>query len=53
MSARQTPGAQSGNPLSHIGGGMVINGKYKVLNKIGYGGMSVVWLVMNERANKQ
>ncbi|MFV0414124.1 MAG: serine/threonine protein kinase [Oscillospiraceae bacterium] len=33
--------------------GAVIDGKYKVLNKIGQGGMSVVYLAMNERANKQ
>ncbi|MDR0499681.1 MAG: serine/threonine protein kinase [Coriobacteriales bacterium] len=33
--------------------GAIVDNKYKVLNKIGQGGMSVVWLVMNERANKQ
>lgn len=33
--------------------GSVIEGKYKILNKIGQGGMSVVYLAMNERANKQ
>lgn len=33
--------------------GSVIDGKYKVLNKIGQGGMSVVYLAMNEKANKQ
>ncbi|MDO4555737.1 MAG: serine/threonine-protein kinase [Lachnospiraceae bacterium] len=33
--------------------GTVINGTYKILNKIGQGGMSVVYLAMNERANKQ
>ncbi len=33
--------------------GSVIDGKYKILNKIGQGGMSVVYLAMNERANKQ
>jgi serine/threonine-protein kinase len=32
--------------------GSLIDGKYKVLNKIGQGGMSVVYLAMNERANK-
>ena len=32
--------------------GDVIDGKYKILNKIGQGGMSVVYLAMNERANK-
>lgn len=30
-----------------------INGTYKILNKIGQGGMSVVYLALNERANKQ
>ena len=33
--------------------GSIIGGKYKILNKIGQGGMSVVYLAMNERANKQ
>lgn len=33
--------------------GSIVDGKYKVLNKIGQGGMSVVYLAMNERANKQ
>lgn len=33
--------------------GEVVDGKYKILNKIGQGGMSVVYLAMNERANKQ
>ena len=32
--------------------GSVIDGKYKILNKIGQGGMSIVYLAMNERANK-
>ncbi|MBB5263067.1 serine/threonine-protein kinase [Catenibacillus scindens] len=32
--------------------GSVVDGKYKVLNKIGQGGMSVVYLSLNERANK-
>ncbi len=32
--------------------GSVINGSYKILNVIGRGGMSVVYLAMNERANK-
>lgn len=32
--------------------GSVVDGKYKILNKIGQGGMSVVYLAMNERANK-
>ena len=33
--------------------GSIIDGKYKILNKIGQGGMNVVYLAMNERANKQ
>lgn len=33
--------------------GQVIDKKYKILNKIGQGGMSTVYLAMNERANKQ
>lgn len=32
--------------------GSVVDGKYKILNKIGQGGMSTVYLAMNERANK-
>ena len=30
--------------------GMIVDGKYKILNKIGRGGMSTVYLAMNERA---
>ncbi len=33
--------------------GSVVGGKYKILNKIGEGGMSTVYLGMNERANRQ
>lgn len=33
--------------------GSLIDGKYKILNKVGQGGMSVVYLAMNEKANKQ
>nr|WP_304027683.1 serine/threonine-protein kinase [Ruminococcus bromii] len=33
--------------------GSVIDGKYKILNVVGKGGMSVVYLAMNEMANKQ
>lgn len=33
--------------------GSIIDGKFKILNVIGKGGMSVVYLAMNERANKQ
>ena len=33
--------------------GSLVDGKYKILNVIGKGGMSVVYLAMNERANKQ
>lgn len=32
--------------------GSVVDKKYKILNKIGQGGMSTVYLAMNERANK-
>lgn len=32
--------------------GSVIDGKYKILNEIGHGGMSNVYLAINERANK-
>lgn len=32
--------------------GSVIDGKYKILNEIGHGGMSNVYLAMNEKANK-
>lgn len=32
--------------------GSLIDGKYKILNVIGQGGMSVVYLAINERANK-
>lgn len=32
--------------------GSIIDGKYKVLDKLGQGGMSVVYLALNERANK-
>ena len=33
--------------------GSLIDGKYKILNKVGQGGMSVVYLAMNEKANEQ
>lgn len=33
--------------------GSVVDGKYKILNVVGRGGMSVVYLAMNEKANKQ
>lgn len=33
--------------------GTLVDGKYKILNKIGQGGMSIVYLAMNEKANKQ
>lgn len=33
--------------------GTLVDGKYKILNKVGQGGMSVVYLAMNEKANKQ
>ena len=33
--------------------GSVVDGKYKILNEIGHGGMSNVYLAINEKANKQ
>jgi len=33
--------------------GSLLDGKYKILNKIGQGGMSIVYLAMNEKANKK
>ena len=33
--------------------GSVIDGKYKILNIVGKGGMSIVYLAMNEKVNKQ
>ena len=33
--------------------GSLVDGKYKILNTVGHGGMSVVYLAMNEKANKQ
>lgn len=32
--------------------GTLIDGKYKILNEIGHGGMSTVYLAINEKANK-
>ena len=32
--------------------GSLVDGKYKIVNKIGQGGMSIVYLAMNEKANK-
>lgn len=32
--------------------GTIIDGKYKILNEIGHGGMSTVYLAINEKANK-
>ena len=32
--------------------GSIVDGKYKILSKIGQGGMSVVYMAINERANK-
>ena len=33
--------------------GSLIDGKYKIIAKIGKGGMSTVWLALNTKANKQ
>ncbi|MBQ9156756.1 MAG: serine/threonine protein kinase [Eubacterium sp.] len=33
--------------------GSVVDGKYKILHLVGKGGMSMVYLALNERANKQ
>ena len=33
--------------------GDVVDGKYKIINKTGQGGMSTVWLAINEKVNKQ
>lgn len=33
--------------------GSLVDGKYKILNEVGHGGMSIVYLAMNEKANKQ
>ncbi|MBQ1991771.1 MAG: serine/threonine protein kinase [Clostridia bacterium] len=32
--------------------GSLVDGKYKILSKIGHGGMSVVYMAINEKANK-
>ena len=32
--------------------GSIVDGKYKILSEIGHGGMSVVYMALNERANK-
>lgn len=32
--------------------GDLIDGKYRILRKVGQGGMSVVYMAVNERANK-
>jgi serine/threonine-protein kinase len=53
MSPKKTSADSQNDFSSHLKVGMLVDGKYKVLNKIGQGGMSIVWLVMNERANKQ
>ncbi len=35
-----------------LGIGSVVDGKYKILSEIGHGGMSVVYMAINEKANK-
>ena len=32
--------------------GSLVDGKYKILSEIGHGGMSVVYMAINEKANK-
>ena len=32
--------------------GSLVDRKYKILSEVGHGGMSVVYLAINERANK-
>ena len=32
--------------------GSLIDGKYKILNKVGQGSMGVVYMEINEKANK-
>ena len=32
--------------------GSLLDGKYKILSEIGHGGMSVVYMALNEKANK-
>ena len=39
-----------GNGMLEIGS--LVDGKYKILNKVGQGGMSVVYMAINEKANK-
>ncbi|MCR5342278.1 MAG: serine/threonine protein kinase [Butyrivibrio sp.] len=36
-----------------VGVGSLVDGKYRILHKIGQGGMSTVYLALNERAGKQ
>ena len=33
--------------------GTVLDGKYEILKKVGQGGMSIVYLAMDNRLNKQ
>lgn len=49
-------GMHEGHPSSERRGlriGSLIDGKYKIIAKIGKGGMSTVWLALNTKANKQ
>ena len=45
-----TSDANYGGVMLEIGS--IVDGKYKILNQIGKGGMSTVYLAVNERANK-
>lgn len=55
--SRTGPAGHSGYSMDRDGEqlhvGSVIDGKYTILHQIGRGGMSTVWLALNEKANKQ
>ncbi len=50
ISLQYSFGSYEGGDMLEIGS--VVDGKYKILDKIGQGGMSVVYLARNERTNK-